>query len=274
VTEVATTAPHASGRRAWLARLYSADAATYDEEWSPVIRPAGEALIAALRLAGARRVLDVGAGAGALTDTIRRAAPAAGVIGIDASAGMLAVARHRRGLAGAVADAMCLPVPDRSVDAVVLAYVLFHLTDPLAALAEAARALRPRGQVGTVTWADEQSTVAAEAWNRALDDAGAPPAPPRSDDRGLDSPARMEELLRRAGLRPVRAFTETIDYTFASEQFFRLRLGFGTTRWRLDRLEARAREQVVARLRGEATRWSPEQLRFRGEVVLAVGSRP
>jgi SAM-dependent methyltransferase len=263
----------ATGRRAWLARLYSADAATYDEEWSPVIRPAGETLIAALPLAGAQLVLDVGAGAGALTEAIRRAAPAAGVIGIDASAGMLAVARGKRGLPGVVADAVHLPVPERTADAVVLAYVLFHLTDPLAALVEAARVLRPGGHLGTVTWANEEATPAAEAWTRALDDAGAPPAPARSDDSGLDSPARMDELLQRAGLRPVRSFTERIDYTFASDQFFRLRLGFGTTRWRLDRLEPAAREGVASRLLDESTRWAPEQLRFRGQVVLAIGER-
>jgi ubiquinone/menaquinone biosynthesis C-methylase UbiE len=265
--------PGTDDRSRFLARAYSADAEAYDREWSPVIRPAGEALVRALVPGEARRVLDVGAGAGALTDAIRAAAPEAAVIGIDVAEGMLSVARARRKLSGIVAEAGRLPVASGGVDAVVLAYVLFHLLDPHAALAEAARILRRGGRVGTVTWAEERQTVAARWWDATLDAAGAPPAPVRGDDTDLNSIAVMERSVRRAGLEPERVFTETIDYTFEPRHFWRLRTGFGSTRWRLSQLEPRSRRAALHQLERDLAAAGPAELRFRGTVVLAVARR-
>ncbi len=50
-----------------------------------------------------------------------------------------------------VSDAHCLPLPDRSVDAIALGNVIEHLADVRAALAEFARVLRPGGRVIIVT---------------------------------------------------------------------------------------------------------------------------
>jgi SAM-dependent methyltransferase len=46
---------------------------------------------------------------------------------------------------------LALPLADATADAVILAYVLFHLTDPPRALAEARRVLRPGGRVAAIT---------------------------------------------------------------------------------------------------------------------------
>ena len=73
-------------------------------------------------------------------------------LGVDASREMLALARARlaeRGLAGhsAVrqADMYRLPLPDAGFDVAALQMVLHYAEDPAAALAEAARVLRPDG---------------------------------------------------------------------------------------------------------------------------------
>jgi hypothetical protein len=83
----------------FLAQRYSSDAEVYDDVWSPVIRPVGEELVAAMPLHDARCVLDAGVGAGALVPSIRRAAPHATVIGLDVAFGMLSVAVRRHDLA-------------------------------------------------------------------------------------------------------------------------------------------------------------------------------
>lgn len=96
------------------------------------------------------RLLDIGAGTGRLLELV--APRVASALGVDASREMLALARGRlaeRGLAGRCAvrqaDMYRLPLADDSFDAVTLQMVLHYAEDPAAALAEAARVLRPEG---------------------------------------------------------------------------------------------------------------------------------
>jgi SAM-dependent methyltransferase len=94
-------------------------------------------------------VADLGCGTGAMVALI--APHVRRVIGVDASAEMLAAARERAAdfanvdlRQGALES---LPLEAASVDAAVLALVLHHLPSPPAALGEAARVLKPGGQL-------------------------------------------------------------------------------------------------------------------------------
>lgn len=107
---------------------------------------------------GARRVLDVGCGEGALGR-----ATGAWVVGLDASATMLAavpppVLR---------ADAAALPLCDNGFDAVVAVNVYDHLPDPRPALAEAHRVLRPGGTLVAGTISRRDSPELASVWRPA-----------------------------------------------------------------------------------------------------------
>ena len=145
-----------------VATNYSASATGYAEFWSPVIRPAGRRLLDTLPWDGASRILDIGTGTGALIPDILRLAPAARVIGMDPSWGMLARARGTPVPLVAM-DAMALGLRAGSFDVAVLAFVLFHVPDPVAALVEVRRALRRRGSVGLTTWAAEPTTPVARS---------------------------------------------------------------------------------------------------------------
>ncbi len=121
-----------------------------------------------LALSSGETVLDVGCGTGA--DVRRfagRVAPGGRVTGIDASAGMVNVARRRAaeaGLAGAVevlvGDATDLVFPDASFDAVTADRVLMHTADPHRAVADLIRVLRPGGRLVTFD-IDLDATLAA-----------------------------------------------------------------------------------------------------------------
>lgn len=94
-------------------------------------------------------VADLGCGTGALSATL---APfVRKVIAIDASAAMLAAARRRLDGAANVeikqGDLESLPIERDKVDVAVLSLVLHHVAEPLKALGEAARVLRPDGRL-------------------------------------------------------------------------------------------------------------------------------
>lgn len=106
---------------------------------------------AMLALAGdvtGRRILDAGCGSGPLAAVLRDRG--AVVTGIDASAGMLALARRRLGddVALHVVD-LCDPLPfdDGVFDDVVASLVLHYLEDWGPTLAEFRRVLRPGGRL-------------------------------------------------------------------------------------------------------------------------------
>jgi ArsR family transcriptional regulator len=73
------------------------------------------------------------------------------VIAVDRSRAMLAAARKRLGAAEHVdlrqGTLEALPIDDRTLDAAVICLALHYVSDPLAALRETARVLRPGGRV-------------------------------------------------------------------------------------------------------------------------------
>lgn len=102
--------------------------------------------LAALDLNPGDRVLDVGAGTG--VSTAELATSGAYAVGMDLSIGMLRAGRRVRPevplLAG---DALRLPFPDQSFDAVTISFALRNVVDPTAALREMARVTRPGGRL-------------------------------------------------------------------------------------------------------------------------------
>jgi SAM-dependent methyltransferase len=103
-----------------------------------------------------RTVADVGAGAGALTDSLRRRG--LDVAAFDADAAMLAELERRvPGVPTTVSPAESLPLEDDSVDAVLVAQA-WHWFDKPAAAAEFVRVVRPGGVIGLL-WNVRDSRV-------------------------------------------------------------------------------------------------------------------
>jgi ubiquinone/menaquinone biosynthesis C-methylase UbiE len=110
-----------------------------------VYRPAHDAVVAELRAAGSRRVLDVGCGTGILATRIGEDGRGARVVGCDLSMGMLRRAAARVRGAWVQGDALRLPLRDGALDAVISTQAFHFLPDRRAALAEFHRVLRPGG---------------------------------------------------------------------------------------------------------------------------------
>ena len=106
--------------------------------------------VRSLALSPGDRVLDVAAGTGDLCRELAAAGYAP--VGVDLSAGMLAHARTDAPLVQG--DALCLPVPERSVDGAVCGFALRNLVDLPAFFAELARVVRPGGRIGLLEVAE------------------------------------------------------------------------------------------------------------------------
>jgi demethylmenaquinone methyltransferase / 2-methoxy-6-polyprenyl-1,4-benzoquinol methylase len=114
-----------------------------------------------LQLSGVERVLDLCTGTADLALAAVDAIPrAAGVVGVDFSAAMLNVGREKlagtsRG--GAVTlvrgDATRVPLADDSVDAVTVAFGIRNVDNPVAAIVEMRRVIRPGGRIAILEFA-------------------------------------------------------------------------------------------------------------------------
>jgi SAM-dependent methyltransferase len=102
------------------------------------------------------RLLDCGCGPGSVTLGLAEAVAPGEVVGVDIEPGQvqgaraLAVERHVENVRFEVGSIYKLPFPDSSFDAAYAQSVLLHLREPLAALKEMRRVLKPDGVVGIV----------------------------------------------------------------------------------------------------------------------------
>jgi SAM-dependent methyltransferase len=178
------------------------------------------------------RVADVGAGTGKLTRSVDELG--AEVVAIDPDPKMLAVLReHVHGVPTFVGTAERLPLPDASLDAVLLGQA-WHWVEPAAGSAEAARVLRSGGLLGLI-WNVRDDSV---EWVRRM--------------TGIMHGSRAEQMLAQ-GDPPVAAPFGPVE----------------SASWRWSRAMTRESLLAMARSRSYIITASPEE-RTRIEAGLLV----
>ncbi|MEP7019521.1 MAG: class I SAM-dependent methyltransferase [Pseudonocardiales bacterium] len=266
-----TTSPETT-----LAGMFDESAEAYDAHWAPALHRHARVLCESLPPleTGARRtIVDVAAGTGALLPVLRAAAGPGGlVLALDVSIGML---RHApAGIARVQADATKLPLADASADILVQAFVLFLLPDARAAVAEAARVLRPGGWLLAATWGADQETGAEVVLREEVEAANPPPFPdlPRSDEL-TDNAERMAALLEPAGFGGVHTSCRTLDARFDADSALALGTGMGKVGWRFARLDPAAQEAVRSRAAARLAQLPADGFVDSSEVLLTTARR-
>ncbi len=260
-----------------LAAEYSAKSAAYAQHWSPVIRPMALRLLPGLPLRTAGRVLDVGAGTGALLPDLKDAAPEAMVIGVDRSEGMLRVAQHLGNQCLTVTDAQRLGIRSGTIDVVVVIFVLFHLPEPSLGLREVYRVLREGGTVGIVTWGRDPGTPGLSVWQEELDREGAAPDPRDPSvmqQASMDTPEKLQHLLDTVGFVSVNVGTANVAHQWTVEDLLAVQVSCGMPARRLASLSSERRDRCQSRVQTRLGRLSRAELEYRPEVIFAVAGRP
>jgi malonyl-CoA O-methyltransferase len=133
-----------------IAASFSAAAKTYDN-FAGLQKDTGSKLLLSQAEVGKNTLIaDVGCGTGWLTGKLRLCFPQACLIGMDLAEGMIEYAvEHRSALADGwwVADMEALPVADASCDLLFSNLAMQWLEQPIRWFREAARVLRPGGQL-------------------------------------------------------------------------------------------------------------------------------
>lgn len=251
-----------------LAERYSHDAEAYEELWAPELLPLGTRLVELLPVSGPERVLDLGAGVGALIPVLRGAFPRAAIVAGDRAPGM--IARASPDASRLVLDASRLPFADGSFDVVVMAFMLFHLPEPLDALGEVRRVVRPGGAIGLGTWGEQRMRRGFLAWEEELDAHGAEELEFITDHSRTDHAAKMGALLRAAGFEDPRTETVRSEHPVTKEEFVSLRTRIGPCAARLRTLPEDRRAACVERATARVGDLPPRELVDDVDALLTV----
>lgn len=195
--------------------LWGASARAWSELNEPHCTPLYEHVLDAVCAGPGVELFDAGCGAGlAMQIAAKRGAV---VTGLDASAPLLAIARERNAAADIrQGDLETLPFADDRFDAATAFNSIQYASDPVAALRELRRVVKPGAPVAVLTWGPPErceTAVILAALGGLM-----PPPPPGAAPAGpfaLAQPGQLEALVASAGLQPIQSGDAAMAFDFA-----------------------------------------------------------
>jgi len=240
-------------------------------------------LLASAAIRAGESVLDLGCGTGPTTRDAARAAAPGQAVGIDLSSQMIAEAGRRAGAEGLAntrfvqGDAQIHPFPEAAFDVIISRTAASFFGDPVAALANAGRALKPGGRLVLMTWQAPPANEWLVEWSTALTGGRGLPAPPP----GAPSPfaladrARLRDVVAAAGYVGVGIDPLAEPFVAGRNPDEAFRSIVGLVSWMSEGLSdeerARAHDALRASLEAHA---SPAGVVYRSGMWVATARRP
>jgi SAM-dependent methyltransferase len=244
------------------------------------------ALLEAAKPAPGEQILDIAGGPGEPAISIARLIGPTGHITVtDLSAGMLATNERNMRAAGLTnasfqqADAHALKFPDQRFDLVTSRWGVMYFADPLTALQEIRRVLKPGGRAAFLAWGNmENNHFFGTALGPFFKRVDVPPPPP-----GMPTPARYAQAgslsgdLRQAGFREVHEETRTINLGWPGtpeelwQHFYEVAVPFRPV---IDGLPGTEREQAIHEaIEGFRRYYDGKSVNTPADIIVATGIR-
>ena len=248
-------------------------------------QPVTDALVEYAQPAAGMSILDLASGTGEPAISLAlRVGPSGHVTALDLSAELLEVAAQRaqeRGFnnfATQQGDAHRLPFPDASFDVATSRFGVMFFRDPVVALGELRRVLRPDARACLLAWGPFDQPYWQSTMGVVHRHVGGPLLPADGPNPfRFAEPGSLSEALRSAGFRQVEEETRTLPWTWpgtAEEVWEQAQAVAVPFRPMLERVPAEKWPEIHAEVHAAVRQyWDGEKIAFGARVVLASGRK-
>jgi SAM-dependent methyltransferase len=263
-------------------RLVAAE--KWKEKSAAMGRPVTEALVAYAQPKSGMKVLDLASGTGEPAITLAlQVGPAGHVTALDLSAELLEIASKRarsRGLNNFSihqGDAHSLPFPDNSFDLATSRFGVMFFRNPVTALQELRRVLRPGARACFLAWGAFDQPYWRSTMGVVHRHIGGPLLAPGADPFRYAEPGSLSAVLRGAGFHSVEEETKILPWTWPGsieEVWEQVRAVSVPFRPMLERVPAGLWPQIHAEVHDAVGKYRDgEKIAFGASVVLASGKK-
>jgi ubiquinone/menaquinone biosynthesis C-methylase UbiE len=249
--------------------------------------PLTRALIEQARIAPGQSVIDVAGGSGEPSLTI---APAVGPLGFvmctDAIAEMVAVAEREaldlglKNVKFRQCTADSLPFANDLFDVAVSRLGVMFFPDPLAAVREMLRVIKPQGRIAFAVWGKSDlnpyACVVTGVLSRYVPPA--PVTPDAPDAFRFAEPGKLAGILEKAGAIDVAESVVKFDIAapLSPEEFWTMRSEISETlREKLKTLSSEDKRRLADEVQEAVREFFPDgQMRFPAQMIIVSGAKP